>query len=674
MGRIGLEDADGYAAITMGDGADTLTNSGTLDLGDGPRPFIMAGPDADTVINEGTIDGGIIMGQDNDEVVLRTGSTVTGDIDGKCDDYATDGMDIITLEGAGVQAGDIIRFETLAKTGDGIWTVNGLVTVDDNVNVEAGTLWLNDDLTPHDDGPLSVTVDAGATLGAGGITIDGNVVNAGALDLGVKLRHTTITGDYTNGAGATTAVALFDTGAVTHLTVEGTAAIEGGTLLVTPVGVLQDGTTYTVLTAGTLNGIFDEATANSMVLSFEMDDETIPNSILLETDRQSYAAALAGAGLTGNQSALSNSLMELIDTLPTGDLADLINALDRQPDAASLASAMNQLSPELYTMGTALTGLSTGGFTAGMTGRLSDLRTAATNRATEAGPALAVAPAGSRGTGSGWSPWAKAFYTTAEQDATAGFNGYSYDAMGLGLGIDKGMTDNLVMGVSLGMSVSEADADNNRGEVDVDSMQVGLYGSWSAEKIYMDGALIYGTSSFDSLRPIPLMGVTAVGDHDGTDYGAYVGGGYMAAMGDWNVIPTLSLQYSCHEEDAFVETGAGVANLSVAEADTDSLLSKLGVRFNRLFRVGDGMDLMPEASLQWGHEFSDTDQQAMARFAGTTTGFTVTGVDADADSALAGLGVNAFVGDALSLSVFYEGEFRDGFEGHTIEAGLRYMF
>ena len=673
-----VEEGDYGAAIAMGGGDDTFTNAGELYLGDGFYNIIKGGCDDDMLINEGYIEGGIVMSDGDDTVILRSGTTVTGAINGQCTDpgdaEGTIDGDLIVLEGQGLHNNDILNFDVLEKTGDGRWRINGLVTVDDLVDVQAGTLFLNDDISGYDGTP-DIEIASGATLTANGINMDGDVENSGTFSLGGNIQSTMVTGDFTNAAGATLALGLSDTGECDNLTVGGTAGIEGGTILVTPVGVLQDGSTYTVLTAGTLDGAFDQATANSMVLSFEMDDETEPNSIILETDRQSYAAALAGAGLTGNQAAISHGLMQLINDAPDGDLADVINALDRQPDAASLANALGQLSPELYTLGTALTGVNTGGFTSGMTGRLSGLRVAATNRATDAGPVLAAAPTADRQAGQGWSPWAKAFYTTAEQDTSTGFMGYDYDAMGLSLGIDKGVADNMVVGVTLGIAKAEADVDANMGEQDVDTFSVGAYGSWTGDKVYVDGALLFGFNSYDSLRHIPLMGVTAVGDHEGIDYSAYIGGGYMAAMGDWNLIPTASLQYTLHEEKGFIETGAGAANLAVDKTDTDSLMGKLGVRVNRLFQMNDGMGLKPEVSLQWGHEFADRDQQAVSWFAGTSTGtFAINGLEANRDSGILGLSLTAFMGDSLSLSAGYEATMKEEFEAHTFTAGLRYMF
>ncbi|MFZ5563679.1 MAG: autotransporter outer membrane beta-barrel domain-containing protein, partial [Thermodesulfobacteriota bacterium] len=362
-----------------------------------------------------------------------------------------------------------------------------------------------------------------------------------------------------------------------------------------------------------------------------------------------------------------------INSAPGGDAADIINALDQLPDAASLADALDQLSPELFTLGTTLTGLNTGGFNAGMTGRLDSLRTASTNRTTEAGPALAAAPAADRPAGQGWSPWAKAFYTTAEQDTTDGFVGYSYDAMGASVGIDKGVADNLVLGVTVGMAASDSETEDKLGQLDVDTLSMGVYGSWTSGKLYVDGTLLAGMSSFDSRRLIPLLGSVATGDHDGFDYAASVGGGYKVAMAGWNLIPTAGVQYAYHEEEGFVETGVG--GLAVEKADTDSLQGKLGLRINRLFQVGDSLGLMPEVSAQWGHEFGDTEQEALAWFAGTNTGtFTVKGLDADRESFLMGLGLTAFVSDNIALSASYEGMMKDELEAHTVLAGLRYMF
>lgn len=663
-------------AICMGDDDDSFTNSGTILAGQG---WIKAGPGNDVLVNEGTLEGNILMGQGNDSVSLRSGSVLIGFVDGGCDYGYPSGVDSIVLEGQGKLDGDIRYFADMTKTGEGTWTLNGNSIVD-YTWVEAGTLWLNGDLTPYNAGPAAAFINPGATLAMNGVAIGGNVTNFGTLDLGGNMKASTISGDYTHGSEDTKATLSIGAGngVSDSLNVTGTAIINGGTLFVKPVGVVQDGDKYTVLTAGTLAGAFDQATANSAVLSFGMDTATVPNSLIIDAHRQAYIDALAGSGLSGgNLGALSNTLMQIIAGNPTGDWATIIAALDNLPNAGALADALNQMSSEPFTMGLKLANLTTSGYIGNLTQRMADLRTymVASNRLTESGPSLSQIMA-ERQKRSGWSPWVKTFYTKADQDASGGFMGYDYHTWGVNLGIDNAVSQKLLVGAVLGFASSNAETDGNISEIDADSYQFGLYGSWDEAKFYVDGALMYARNSYDSTRNINFGGLTgaAKGDHDGDDYVAYVGAGYKMAMADWNLIPTVSLQYGHHKEDSFTETGAGALNLDVDSADSDSLVSKAGFRVNRIFQMN-GYALKPELSLQWAHEFGDRDQQASARFNGTTVGtFNVSGVETDRDSGILGLGLTAFLKNNISLFANYYGEFREDFTAHNVAGGLRYEF
>jgi len=538
------------------------------------------------------------------------------------------------------------------------WTVNA---VGGETFLNGETNWFND---------VDVSTDAVLEVGSG-FTAAGNAVNSGTLYLGGNMAVSTVAGDYTNNAGATLAVGM-GSGASDSLTVGGTATIDGGTVLVVPVDIIQDGESHTVLTAGTLAGAgFDEATADSTVLSFTIDDVSVANSLILDTHRQSYEAALAGSGLTSNQSAVSAYLMNLIDTGAAGSLADVILILDTLPTAAALSDAINQMSPESFTAGAAMSGLSRAGFTSNINSRLGALRAIASNRITGAGPALAAVPATRQ---SGWSPWVRGSYIKADQDGDINYRGYNYDSTGLNVGLDKAVSDRLTMGVTLGLGRASAETSDRRGEINGDSSQFGIYGTWNESAFYVDGSLMYAVNDYLSYRHLPTFGLTARGDYRGRDYAMYVGGGYTMVMGTWNVIPTASLQYGYHREEGFTETGAGGLNLAVDTSSADSLVSKLGFRVNRLFRVSKDVGITPEMSLQWGHEFGDRDQQVTARFAGAPGAFTVSGVTAKRDSAFLGVGVTTTVQESLSLFVSYEGEYRSDFDAHNWQAGLRFEF
>ncbi|MCD4689103.1 MAG: autotransporter outer membrane beta-barrel domain-containing protein, partial [Desulfuromonadaceae bacterium] len=81
-----------------------------------------------------------------------------------------------------------------------------------------------------------------------------------------------------------------------------------------------------------------------------------------------------------------------------------------------------------------------------------------------------------------------------------------------------------------------------------------------------------------------------------------------------------------------------------------------------------------EFSLEWAHEYGNTDRDVKARFAGTTGTFTVDGIEPERDSLLVGVGVNLYANEKLTVGVDYNGEFRSDFDAHQLSANLRFNF
>ncbi len=294
---------------------------------------------------------------------------------------------------------------------------------------------------------------------------------------------------------------------------------------------------------------------------------------------------------------------------------------------------------------------------------------AVAGRVTESGPVLASLGGDS---GLGLGVWVDGFGVSGDQDKDGVFLGYDYDTRGLSLGVDKTISDALIVGISAGQAESEVDYSGTFTEHEVDAVNMNIYAAWTSGQFYLDGALSYADSEYDSKRL--TGGGLAISSHDGTDMAVCVNGGYVMPMGDLNLIPMLSLAYAQHDEDGFIETVGGAPSMQVFDFDTDSLLSKLGVRVNRVFQVG-GMQLLGQARLQWAHEFEDTDREATARFLSPTgAAFTVKGVEPDPDSALYGLDMSLYLTQALSVNLSFDGEWRDKFEACGLAGGLRLVF
>jgi autotransporter-associated beta strand protein len=153
-----------------------------------------------TVSANGTITGGIDFGAGNDIFNLNVGSSVTGLVDGGAD------TDTLNLTGAGTSTltTNIVNFETLNASGSGTWILNNDYTFTGGVNVNSGTLQVDQTLTSN------VTIGSSGTFTGNGSVV-GNIDNSGTFSA-------TITGGsgsntFTNQAGATiSAGAVIDLG------------------------------------------------------------------------------------------------------------------------------------------------------------------------------------------------------------------------------------------------------------------------------------------------------------------------------------------------------------------------------------------------------------------------------------------------------------------------------
>jgi len=165
---------------------------------------------------------------------------------------------------------------------------------------------------------------------------------------------------------------------------------------------------------------------------------------------------------------------------------------------------------------------------------------------------------------------------------------------------------------------------------------------------------------------------TAEGDYDGAQTSAYIERGVSRQFGCYTVEPMAAIQYTWLNQNGFTETGAGINNLTVNHAQTQSLRTLLGSRITttRCTRFG---EVLPEFRAQWMHELLDA-----------TTGITATAGGAPAFvSPTAGLGRNwAILGggltirrnSCLALNVNYDLQFNDRTQFHIGSGGVEFSY
>jgi len=454
------------------------------------------------------------------------------------------------------------------------------------------------------------------------------------------------------------------TGKTDRLAVSGTADLAGvAALSILNPGRALPGTHQSIIVAGA-GGVTD----SGLSLDYR-PSAVVTYSLLYPNPTDVVLSAVIDyspkRGLNRNQQALGKAINSIQRVGGTDRFAPIAARLLSLPDVKSIAKAYARLSPESYGASTLATFKGNQQYTKTLVKRIHSIRSYLDTEGLMPGTRQ-VLPHG---------VWSDGFITSGDQDANNSFTGFDYTTGGFGIGFDKLFNDGLLGGISYGQSHTNVDIDSEGGDGDIDSYLFSLYGSLFSDKYYLDVALSYGKESYKSHRNIEFGALNrrAVSDHDGDLYSAYSEAGYSIEMDKLIVQPFAALQYSYLDEESYRESGAGALNLVVDGRETDSLVSDLGLRFNRPF-AKDDLVFIPELSVAWRHDFDIDDRHINAAFEGAPdVSFTTESHDMD-DGILIGIGVTVMNRSGMSMYVRYDDERRGDFTAHRISGGMRFEF
>ncbi len=277
-----------------------------------------------------------------------------------------------------------------------------------------------------------------------------------------------------------------------------------------------------------------------------------------------------------------------------------------------------------------------------------------------------------------WSFFASARYADIERDAAELEAGYNSDLNGLTLGTDLRLTDKAVIGIALGYTDVEVDYDENAGRLDLESLDITLYGNYTPlANAYVDVYVGYADLDYDSERNVSfgLISGVAKGDPDGDQLLAGFAAGY-----DWNVNaltvgPTITLDYVKTKIDNYQETGNTGLELSYEDQTIYSLTTSVGVHASYAKAISWGV-LIPQARFRYVHEHKDDSRSidSTLNFS-PTDAFTNNTEDTDRDYVIAGIGVSTVMRNGFQAFVDYEKlTSHDFLDTWTISAGFRKEF
>lgn len=511
----------------------------------------------------------------------------------------------------------------------------------------------------------AITNTAGANTGT--LTLFGNSILNGAVGAASGLKQINVVGGNALITGQANA-ANYTLGTNT-LNVAGAFAIPvAGTINTTIFSPVSYGKIIPVGAATIGNALQINVTVTGPITSgtdFDIVDATSGTTgstvtATSNTTRYTFSALPSTAGLvriTATQIPLADVVApvinpaapvvaSVIDALPvTPDTLPVITAITLLPTAEAVADALAQLAPGAANMAAPRTAFQvTQRFQSLLFSRLE--AQAACNQNSQSDDrkkvwledASACQPDDTRA-----HLWATASGYFGEQGNVDGYEGYDSRILGLMVAIDKPLSETTHAGLALTYARSEIDGKIYDGDGDINSYQATAFFGYVPGPWFVNGALTYGFDDYSGSRRIAFPGfdATAEADYSGQQFTAYGAAGYNLYVGDGATVvtPTVSLQYTRMQVNAYTEEGAGAVNLRISDQDYDFLRSGLGAKVSRDIPLSGTGILRPEIHANWWHSFGDETMENTAAFTGGGPDFTISGLKPRRETYQVGTGV-----------------------------------
>ncbi|MPS49370.1 autotransporter domain-containing protein [Methylobacillus sp.] len=661
-------DASSSATLTLSgaSGSRGILETGQLVRGNGSSASV-------------TLDGGILRARgDQANYLSGFGSgAITLGSQGVFFDTAAHavGLDISMLTGSG----------GLTKLGAGTLTLTGAGTYTGATVIDSGTLAVNGSLTGS-----SFQVKQGGTLGGTG-TVGAVVVDSGGtLAPGNSIGTLTVDGDLTFSSGATYQVEVDAAGNHDQVIVKGTASLGGNVVALAENGHYAANTTYTILSSdhavtGTFGGV-------SSLLAF-LDgtlDYSDPNKVNLVMSRNDIA--YTDVAYTGNQRGVAAALESASSGAASADMQGILTAVNNlsAQQARSAYDSMsgvglvslqraglgfssnfsNQLMGRLQAVGMSATAQSLHGIQLAANDSLDALVPALSQ------PTLSDAPSANQFSLAGGIPvgdgrhgfWLRGFGTDQDMSADRNATGDRIKGVGINAGVDRRVTDNLVLGAAFSHSRADIDAGTgmngkSRGNA------AAVYASYANGPWTFNGNLMFAHNANDMDRRITVgpLQRKATADFDSRTVAAYGEVSYDLPLAKWTLQPVAGLALAYNRNDGFTEKGAGALNI---DADTRSITSTRTLLGTRALIELNGISIQPRAI--WAHEFGDINKGLTGQLQGApAASFKTYGVDLPRDTLITGMTIAGKTQGGLSLFTDVQGEFNSKQTNLALLIGVR---
>lgn len=316
--------------------------------------------------------------------------------------------------------------------------------------------------------------------------------------------------------------------------------------------------------------------------------------------------------------------------------------------------------------------------------RLAGRNDAAPYRVADASGALMFDAVGALG-GVDVGAFVNGFFFTGDQDPTNLESGFDFDGAAITAGADVAVTEQVILGASIGYTDTELDFDGAGGELSSDAISIGGYALAAlTPQLQVSGLFSYSFIDYESERvlqyedPNGVVDRVARGETDANQFAVSGTASYDFVLDNLVVGPTARVSFISQNVDAFEENGAGGLDLAFDDQDNESVTTGLGVAASFALSQSFGV-LTPYGRAEWEREYADDARTVNLRYVNDP--FVDSPViqlrtnDPDRNRARIGGGVSALFRGGVSAFIDYETVVGlEDVSAHQVSAGVRTQF
>ncbi|OGV56405.1 MAG: hypothetical protein A2X49_07785 [Lentisphaerae bacterium GWF2_52_8] len=483
----------------------------------------------------------------------------------------------------------------------------------------------------------------------GYITADQSAISTGSGDDSLSIENGgVVRGDVNMGAGNDTVriknggqfTSIIDKSAKTASTINSeTITLDNGSILgleLNGSGLLQAGDSMLIANGTVINGNFTSIPEISPLLYFSTS-VTGGNTLMLTVGRNSYSS------VAGNQDSRLRGIGSALDVIvsnPSADMESILSSIDSLSSSASVADAVRQLTPMVHSSAPQVSFENS----RMVFQQLSERSLTLAGEDTTNPPELLGGDGASGGvdrlplkeTEKNWRGYTIGSGSWGTQKSRDNVAGYNYNSWSAIVGAENKLCKDLLLGIAIaGGTTNIGIKDDGGSRSSIDSIRPITYTGLSLGNFHSELGAGYGYNQYDTKRKIVFGDVnrTAKSEHDGHEISGMLNAGYKFFLTDKLVLdPMAGLYASMLHETPFDEHDAGDADLKVSSRNSYSLKSQLGPRITYTFDVLENLQLKPEVTVRWLHEFLDNSYDSNASFRSGGPSFTYRGMDYDRDA------------------------------------------